>query len=72
MAYINPTISTIKNKYDTDLIVENGNCTLLGGPITIPNVTVTGTLNVIDELNVTGNLEITVSGNYDSILNITG
>lgn len=68
MAYTNPILTTNKIAYDQDLKVNTGYSTLLSGPITIPNVTVEGTLNVIGELDVTSNTVISANG----ILNITG
>lgn len=68
MAYNNPILTTNKTAYDQDLTVQEGYSSLLSGPITIPNITINGTLNVIGELDVTSNTVISANG----ILNITG
>ena len=54
--------------YTNDVQVDDNYSAILSGPITAPNVTVNGTLNVINNLNVTGNLIIGTNGN----LNLTG
>ena len=68
MPYKNPILQTNKILYDQDLEVETGYSTLLNGPIVLPNVTVNGILNVISELDVTGNTFISANG----VLNVTG
>ena len=68
MSYKNPILQTNKILYDQDLEVETGYNTLLNGPIVLPNVTVNGILNVISELDVTGNTFISANG----VLNVTG
>jgi hypothetical protein len=68
MSYKNPILQTNKILYDQDLEVETGYSTLLNGPIVLPNVTVNGILNVISELDVTGNTFISANG----VLNVTG
>lgn len=54
--------------YTNDVIVDTGYSAILSGPVDVPNITVNGTLNVINNLNVTGNVVIGTSGN----LNLTG
>ena len=49
--------------YTNDVIIDNNYSAILSGPVTAPNLTVNGTLNVINNLNVTGNLVIGSSGN---------
>ena len=68
MSYKNPILQTNKILYDQDLEVETGYGTLLNGPIVLPNVTINGILNVISELDVTGNTFISANG----VLNVTG
>jgi hypothetical protein len=68
MSYKNPILQTNKILYDQDLEVETGYSTLLNGPIVLPNVTINGILNVISELDVTGNTFISANG----VLNVTG
>jgi len=68
MSYKNPILQTNKILYDQDLEVETGYNTLLNGPIVLPNVTINGILNVISELDVTGNTFISANG----VLNVTG
>lgn len=54
--------------YTNDVVVDNNYSAILSGPITVPNITVNGTLNVVNNLNVTGNIVIGSTGN----LNLTG
>ena len=54
--------------YTNDVQVDENYSAILSGPITVPNITVNGTLNVVKNLNVTGNLVIGTNGN----LNLTG
>ena len=54
--------------YTNDVQVDQNYSAILSGPITVPNITVNGTLNVVNNLNVTGNLVIGTNGN----LNLTG
>lgn len=54
--------------FENDLTVEAGYSATVSGPVTIPNVTVNGNLNVMTELEITGDLEIGASGQ----LNVVG
>ena len=54
--------------FTKDVVVDNNYSAILSGPITVPNITVNGTLNVVNNLNVTGNIVIGSTGN----LNLTG
>lgn len=54
--------------FTNDIVVDNNYSAILSGPITVPNITVNGTLNVVNNLNVTGNIVIGSTGN----LNLTG
>ena len=45
--------------FENDLTVAANTNVLVAGPVTIPNVTVTGNMHVADELNVTTLLTIT-------------
>jgi hypothetical protein len=60
----------VKNEdiFESDLTVEVDSRVVVAGPVTIPNVTVNGGLNVMGKFNVTGDLEIATAG----ILNIIG
>jgi len=60
----------VKNEdiFESDLTVAAASRVVVAGPVTIPNVTVNGGLNVMNEINVTGDLEIATAG----ILNIIG
>ena len=62
--------SLVKNEdiFESDLPVGANSRVAVAGPVTIPNVTVNGGLNVMNEINVTGDLEIATAG----ILNIIG
>jgi hypothetical protein len=37
------------------------------GPVTIPNVTVNGNLNIMTELNVTGDIDTGANGSFNII-----
>lgn len=54
--------------FTNDITIPSTHSAILSGPITVPNITVEGTLNVINNLNVTGNVVISSTGN----LNLTG
>jgi len=54
--------------YTNDVQIDLNYSAILSGPVTVPNITVNGTLNVLNNLNVTGNLAIGSAGN----LNLTG
>ena len=54
--------------FTNDVVVDNNYSAILSGPITVSNLTVNGTLNVVNNLNVTGNIVIGSTGN----LNLTG
>ena len=53
-------------EFTHDVIIPTDRSAIISGPVTIPNVTVNGNLNVIGDLTVTNDTE--VSGT----LNITG
>ena len=59
-------VSLNENVFDHNLTVNANMSAIVAGPVTIPNVTVNGNLNVIGDLTVTNDTE--VSGT----LNITG
>ena len=59
-------VSLNENVFEHDLTVNANMSAIVAGPVTIPNVTVNGNLNVIGDLTVTNDTE--VSGT----LNITG
>ena len=40
---------------------------MLIGPTTVPNVTVNGNLNIVSEINITGNLTIGANGQMNII-----
>ena len=54
--------------FTNDVVVDNNYSAILSGPIKVTNITVNGTLNVVNNLNVTGNIVIGSAGN----LNLTG
>ena len=59
-------VSLNENVFEHNLTVNANMSAIVAGPVTIPNVTVNGNLNVIGDLTVTNDTE--VSGT----LNITG
>ena len=59
-------MSLNENVFEHDLTINASMSAIVAGPVTIPNVTVNGNLNVIGDLTVTNDTE--VSGT----LNITG
>jgi len=59
-------VSLNETVFEHDLTVNANMSAIVAGPVTIPNVTVNGNLNVIGDLTVTNDTE--VSGT----LNITG
>ena len=54
--------------YTNDVVIPDSYSAILSGPVDVPNLTVNGTLNVINNLNVTTDLVIGTNGN----LNLTG
>ena len=52
-------VITNEDVFENDLTVPANTNVLIAGPVTIPNVTVTGNMHVADELNVTTLLTIT-------------
>ena len=52
-------VITNEDVFENDLTVAANTNVLVAGPVTIPNVTVTGNMHVADELNVTTLLTIT-------------
>lgn len=60
-------ISLNETVFNHNLTVNANMSAILGGPITIPNITINGTLIVISELNVTTDLEIETNGTLNVI-----
>lgn len=54
--------------YSNDIEVGTNYSAILSGPVTVPNATINGTLNVVGNMNCTGTLAIGTNGN----LNLTG
>jgi hypothetical protein len=61
--------SLVKNEdiFESDLTVGANARVAVAGPVTIPNVTVNGGLNVMNEINVTGNIVIGTNGTFNII-----
>ena len=57
-----------KKNFANNIVVDTNYSAILSGPITVPNLTVNGTLNVVNNLSVTGDITIGANGN----LNLTG
>ena len=57
-----------KKNFVINVVVDTNYSAILSGPITVPNLTVNGTLNVVNNLSVTGDITIGANGN----LNLTG
>ena len=62
-AFLNISETTI----DTDITIDPGFSASLSGPVTVPNLTVNGNLNIETEINVTGNITIGASGQINII-----
>jgi hypothetical protein len=58
---VNARTYEISSPYTEDLTVDASTNVMVVGPVVIPNVTINGNLNVIDELDTTGT--ITIVGN---------
>jgi hypothetical protein len=52
---------------DNDVVAEENYSQLIIGPVTAPNVTVNGNLNVMTEINITGDLTIGENGQLNII-----
>ena len=57
-----------KKNFANNVVVDTNYSAILSGPITVPSLTVNGTLNVVNNLSVTGDITIGANGN----LNHTG
>ena len=57
-----------KKNFANNVVVDTNYSAILSGPITVPNLIVNGTLNVVNNLSVTGDITIGANGN----LNLTG
>ena len=57
-----------KKNFANNVLVDTNYSAILSGPITVPSLTVNGTLNVVNNLSVTGDITIGANGN----LNLTG
>ena len=55
-------------EFTHDVIIPTDRSAIISGPVTIPNITINGTLNAINNLNITTNLAIGANGQ----LNLTG
>jgi len=55
-------------EFTHDVIIPTDRSAIISGPVTIPNITINGTLNAINDLNITTNLAIGTNGQ----LNLTG
>lgn len=55
-------------EFTNDVIIPTDSSAIISGPVTIPNITINGTLNAINDLNITTNLAIGANGQ----LNLTG
>ena len=62
-AFLNISETTI----DTSITIDPGFSASLSGPVTVPNLTVNGNLNIQTEINVTGNITIGASGQINII-----
>ena len=55
-------------EFTHDVIIPTDRSSIISGPVTIPNITINGTLNAINDLNINTNLAIGTNGQ----LNLTG
>ena len=56
-----------ESTYANDITIKSGYSASLAGPVVIPNVTVNGNLNVMTEINITGDLTIGENGQLNII-----
>ena len=56
-----------ESTYNNDITINSGYSASLAGPVVIPNVTVNGNLNVMTEINITGDLTIGENGQLNII-----
>ena len=61
-------VSVNETVFEHNLTVNANMSAIVAGPVTIPNITINGTLNAINDLNITTNLAIGTNGQ----LNLTG
>ena len=53
--------------FEEDLTVDVTNNMVLAGPVTIPNLTINGNLNVIQVLNITTEMNIGANGSLNMV-----
>jgi len=53
--------------FEEDLTVDANNNMVLAGPVTIPNITINGNLNVIQVLNITTEMNIGANGSLNMV-----
>ena len=60
-------LSINEDVFENNLTIDANMNGSLSGPVTVPNLYVNGTLNVMSELNVTTNLEVGTNGTLNVI-----
>jgi hypothetical protein len=60
-------LSINEDVFESNLTIDANMNGSLSGPVTVPNLYVNGTLNVMSELNVTTNLEVGTNGTLNVI-----
>ncbi len=60
-------MSENEDVFEEDLTVDANNNMVLAGPVTIPNITINGNLNVIQVLNITTEMNIGANGSLNMV-----
>ena len=60
-------MSENEDVFEEDLTVDANNNMVLAGPVTIPNITINGNLNVMTGLNTTGGITTGANGTINII-----
>ena len=60
-------LSINEDVFESNLTIDTNMNGSLSGPVTVPNLYVNGTLNVMSELNVTTDLEVGTNGTLNVI-----
>jgi len=60
-------VSENEDVFEEDFTVDANNNMILAGPVTIPNLTINGNLNVIQVLNITTEMNMGANGSLNMV-----
>ena len=65
--HIDGILARNEDVFENNLTVPVNYNMVLAGPVTIPNVTVNGNLNVVNDIDITGDLNVGTNGSLNVI-----